>query len=44
MAHKIGPAPDLAFPESATGRELMEKGLTLKDAVGVIWVAYRKAQ
>jgi len=44
MVQKIGPAPDLGLPDTMTGRELMEKGLTLKDATGVIWVAYRKAQ
>jgi hypothetical protein len=42
MAHKIGPAPDLGVPKSATGRELMEKGLALKDGAGVLWVVYRK--
>jgi hypothetical protein len=42
MASKIGPAPDLGLPESAAGRDLLDKGLTLKDGAGVIWVAYRK--
>ncbi len=44
MAHKIGPAPDLGLPDTMTGLELMEKGLPLKDATGVIWVAYRKTK
>jgi hypothetical protein len=42
MVHEIDPAPDLRLPEAATGRELMEKGLTLKDGMIVIWVAYRR--
>ncbi|MEI6972508.1 MAG: right-handed parallel beta-helix repeat-containing protein, partial [bacterium] len=41
MVQKIGPAPDLGLPEVMTGRELMEKGLTLKDGMGVVWVAYQ---
>ena len=42
MVQKIGPASDLGLPEVVTGRELMEKGLALKDGGRVIWVAYRR--
>jgi hypothetical protein len=44
MVQKIGPAPDLGLPESATGRDLLDRGLTLKDDANVIWVAYQRAQ
>lgn len=30
MVKNIGPASDLGLPDSATGRELMENGLTVK--------------
>jgi hypothetical protein len=44
MARKIGPAPDLGLPKSATGRDLLDKGLTPKDGADVIWVVYRRAR
>jgi len=44
MVHEIEPASDLGLPESATGRELMENGVTLKDGSVAVWVTYRKAK
>jgi len=44
MARKIGPAHNLGLPESATGRDLLDKGLVLKDGAGVIWVTYQRAR
>jgi len=44
MARKIGPAPGLGVPESATGRDLLDKGVTLKDGAGVIWISYQRAR
>jgi len=44
MVHEIELASDLGLPESVTGRELMENGVTLKDGSVAVWVAYRKAK
>jgi hypothetical protein len=43
MVSKIVPVSGQGLPASATGRELMEKGLTLKDGPGVTWIVYQKA-
>ncbi len=42
MAQTIGPADDLGLPASASGRDLLDKGVTLKDRPAAIWVAYRR--
>jgi len=46
MVRNIGPASDLGLPESATGRELMENGLTVKVGASprMIWIAYLRAK
>jgi len=44
MAQKIGLAPDLGLVEQATGRDLLDKGLTFKDSADVIWVTYRRTR
>jgi hypothetical protein len=44
MAQKVGLAHDLGLPDSATGRDLLDKGLTLKDGVHVVWIIYQKTR
>ena len=46
MVKNIGPASDQGLPDSATGRELMENGLTVKPGASprMIWIAYRRAE
>jgi hypothetical protein len=39
----IVPMSDLAVPATLSGRDLLDKGLTLKNGPGVIWITYRKA-
>ena len=42
MVGNIAATHGLELPESATGRELIEKGLTIKDKPGVAIIAYKQ--
>ena len=44
MVHEIEPASDLGLPGSATGREVMENGMKLKDGNVALWVVYRRVK
>ncbi len=43
MVSKIAPLSDASIPASMSGSDLLNKGVTLKDGPGVIWISYRKA-
>ena len=44
MVHEIETASDPALPGAATGRELMENGMTLKDGNVAVWVVYQRGE
>ena len=44
MVRDITPATGLGLPESASGRDLLNTGLTLRDDAKVVWIRYQKVR
>lgn len=43
MVHNVDPVPGQKIPESATGRELMERGVVLTEEDTAFWVVYQRS-